>query len=72
MLDYTSMKVDAKTKAAALAAMKDYQPCCNTKKRVSIYNPWAQRIVKVAPYSAQAKKLYRFSAVGPRSEEKKL
>ena len=40
--------------------MKDYQPCCNSKKRVSIYNPWAQRLVKVAPYSAQAKKLYRF------------
>ena len=52
--------VETKTKAAAIAAMKDCQPCCNSKKRVSIYNPWAQRLVKVAPYSAQAKKLYRF------------
>ena len=52
--------VETKTKAAAIAAMKDYQPCCNSKKRVSIYNPWAQRLVKVAPCSAQAKKLYRF------------
>ena len=58
---YMSTEVDAATKHAALAAMKNYQPCHAGKKgRVSIYSPWAKRRVKVDPYSRAAKKLYRF------------
>ena len=56
--------VDASTKQAALAAMKNYQPCHAGKKgRVSIYSPWAKRRVKVDPYGKAAKKLYRFYIV---------
>ena len=30
------------------------------KKRVSIFSPWANRMVSVSPYSPKAKKLYRY------------
>ena len=41
--------------------MKNYQPChAGKKKLVSIFNPWASRMVRVNPYSPKAKKLYRF------------
>ena len=53
--------VDPMTKKAALAATKDYQPChAGKKKLVSIFSPWASRMVRVNPYSPKAKKLYRF------------
>ena len=53
--------VDPKTKAAAVAATKNYQPChAGKKKLVSIYSPWAKRLIKVNPYSPKAKRLYRF------------
>ena len=41
--------------------MGAFKPC-KTKKtdRVSIFSPWKNRMVSVSPYSANAKKLYRF------------
>ena len=41
--------------------MGAFKPC-KTKKtdRVSIISPWKNRMVSVSPYSANAKKLYRF------------
>ena len=56
--------VDPMTKKAALAATKDYQSChAGKKERVSIYSPWANKMVRVNPYSKAAKKLYRFYIV---------
>ena len=30
------------------------------KKRVTIFSPWAKKMVSVKPYSSSAKKLYRY------------
>ena len=50
-------------KKTALKAMKKKQlPCSKKKKtnRVSIFSPWANRMVSVNPYSPKAKRLYRW------------
>ena len=59
------MDVDAATKAAAKAAMKHKPLACGAKgkkkgKRVSIFSPWRGKMVSVEPYSATAKRLYRW------------
>ena len=47
----------------ALKAMQKKQlPCSKKKKtnRVSIFSPWRNKMVSVQPYSATAKRLYRW------------
>ena len=54
--------VGAVVKAALKAMKKKQLPCSKKKKtnRVSIFSPWRNMMVSVQPYSATAKKLYRF------------
>ena len=53
-----------KKTATAAAAPKSAgpKPCAHGKKKttVAIYNPWKNRMVRVNPYSANAKKLYKY------------
>ena len=56
------MNVGAAVKKTALKAMQKKQLPCSKKKskRVSIFSPWRKKMVSVEPYSATAKRLYRW------------
>ena len=58
------MEADVGLKKIALKKMKKPPlPCAvhgKTPKRVSIFSPWRKKMVSVEPYSATAKKLYRW------------
>ena len=46
---------------AAVAGSAQPQPCAKQNKqnqRVSIFNPFTNRMARVSPYSAKAKKIY--------------
>ena len=48
---------------AAVAGSAQPQPCAKQNKqnqRVSIFNPFTNRMARVSPYSAKAKKIYRY------------
>ena len=61
---YLRKRYMVKKKSAAAAAAKTMsavKPCTKKKsERVSIFSPWANRMVSVKPYGTQAKKLYRY------------
>ena len=51
----------AKTKSAAAEAMGAVKPCAKKKTdRVSIFSPWANRMMSVLPYGTRARKIYKF------------
>ena len=54
--------VGAAVKKTALKVMKKKPLPCGKKKskRVSIFSPWRKKMVSVEPYSATAKRLYRW------------
>ena len=56
-------KASAAVKAKAAASAAQPTPCAKHGKktgRVSIFSPWKNRMVSVSPYSANAKKLYKY------------
>ena len=58
-----STKASAAAKAKAADSAGKPAPCAKHGKktgRVSIFSPWKNRMVSVNPYSANAKKLYKF------------
>jgi hypothetical protein len=46
--------------AAAVAGSKQPQPCAKKNQRVSIFNPFTNKMARVSPYSAKAKKIYKY------------
>ena len=53
--------VKKKSAAAVAKTMSAVKPCAKKKTdRVSIFSPWANRMVSVMPYSPRAKKIYKF------------
>jgi hypothetical protein len=46
--------------AAVVAGSKQPQPCAKKNQRVSIFNPFTNRMARVSPYSAKAKKIYKY------------
>ena len=46
--------------AAVVAGSKQPQPCAKKNQRVSIFNPFTNKMARVSPYSAKAKKIYKY------------
>ena len=62
--EYMNKNPAASTNEAKVAALKAAPvPCAAHGKktaRVSIFSPWKNKMVSVSPYSANAKKLYKY------------
>ena len=60
-VEKTAPKVYMTQKSAAVVAgSKQPQPCAKKNQRVSIFNPFTNRMARVSPYSAKAKKIYKY------------
>eukprot|EP01043_Picozoa_sp_COSAG02_P033010 COSAG02_NODE_2232_length_9428_cov_3.232286_1_plen_85_part_00 len=51
---------DAHSGNVEFVGSKQPQPCAKKNQRVSIFNPFTNKMARVSPYSAKAKKIYKY------------